>query len=358
MVASAAMSWVRRGAALLFGLGPLLLAPSSRAESAEQPLRIQYDAHEGCPDALSFFWHVRARTQRVRLAEPGELAVLASVSIARNEAGQSVGTLALPDVQGQPFTRRVEAVSCGEVVLALSLVLALAYDPDAIATFDVPAAAPPEPAPPPPPPTTPVAPPPPRVEVPAEPTVRAAVGVEALLMTSIAPGLRPVFGPFIEVGAAGDSSWWRPRVVATMLVEAPEADVSVTVPGTQVVATATLSFFGGRLAGCPGAYALTKGLEVAPCLGVALGRIAGAGGTGLSPSTNRSDWWAATDVLATLRFDVGGPLFLQALGGVGFTLYRPTFTLHTGGGAAREDTFYSVPPGFAEFGIALGAHFP
>lgn len=366
MVASPPMSRVWRGAALFFGAAPLLFAPRVHAESAvgaEQPLRIQYEVHQGCPDALSFFWHVRARTQRVRLAQPGELAVLASVHIAQ-EAGQSVGTLALPDAAGQPFTRRVEASSCNEVVLALSLVLALAYDPDAMATFPAPSApstpSAPEPALAPHPAEPPAAPPelaPPPAPRPAEPALRAAVGAEALLMSSVAPGLRSAFGPFIEFGAASDSLWWRPRVVATLLVEAPEANVSVSAAGAQ--RSATLSYAGGRLAGCPGSWALASGLELGPCVGLTVGRISGSGGSGLTPPSNGSDWWAAAELMGALRYAMAGPVFLQALGGAGISLYRPTFALHTGAGSTREDVpFHQVRAGFGEFGIALGVHFP
>src|SRR5581483_6271828 len=43
--------------------------------------------------------------------------------------------LELPPFEGRPFTREVEAATCADVVLALSLVVALAYDPDATTTF-------------------------------------------------------------------------------------------------------------------------------------------------------------------------------------------------------------------------------
>ena len=50
---------------VLVGIAVAFGAPAVRGAD-EQPVRIQYEAHEGCPDALGFFWHVRARTHRVR----------------------------------------------------------------------------------------------------------------------------------------------------------------------------------------------------------------------------------------------------------------------------------------------------
>src|SRR5438477_2320046 len=97
------------------------VAPQAASPPPEHPVRLQYSAHPECPDAFGFFAHVRARTQRVRLAAPTEPAELAVIDITRTPSS-SVGTLELPPLDGHPFTRRVEAATCQEVVLALSLV--------------------------------------------------------------------------------------------------------------------------------------------------------------------------------------------------------------------------------------------
>src|SRR4249920_705061 len=142
------MSLVQRGAAVLGAVAMVVGAPlaAHAAPADEHPIRLEYAAHEGCPDALGFFWYVRARTQRVRLAAQGETADLAKISIVRS-GPRSVGTLELPPFEGRPFSREVEAPTCADVVLALSLVVALAYDPDATTTFPSTVTAPPGPAP-------------------------------------------------------------------------------------------------------------------------------------------------------------------------------------------------------------------
>src|SRR4051794_20330208 len=111
---------------LLMGPGRVLAAGAA-ATVEQTPIRLQYSAHDGCADAAGFFRRVQARTQRVRLAADGELAETATITIERGESG-SAGTLELPPLDNRPFSRRVEARTCEEVVLALSLVLALAYD--------------------------------------------------------------------------------------------------------------------------------------------------------------------------------------------------------------------------------------
>src|SRR5579871_4186983 len=158
------MSPVQRGAVVVGTLAALVGAPlaAQAAPADEHAIRLEYAAHDGCPDALGFFWYVRARTQHLRLAAEGEPADLAKITIVRN-AERSVGTLELPPFEGRPFSREVEAPTCADVVLALSLVVALAYDPDATTTFPSTVTAPPAPeaAPIPPPSPPPVVTPPP-----------------------------------------------------------------------------------------------------------------------------------------------------------------------------------------------------
>src|SRR5882672_9996519 len=93
------------------------VSPTAAAPGEQTPIRLQYSAHDGCPDSVAFFRFVQARTQRIRLAAPGELAETATIVIERGESG-SAGTLELPPLDNRPFSRRVEARTCDEVVLA------------------------------------------------------------------------------------------------------------------------------------------------------------------------------------------------------------------------------------------------
>ena len=124
---------------VMIALSLAFFATSARAVDAAQPIRIRYTAPPGCPNSLQFFWLVRSRTDRVRLAAVTELAVPISVDLLPNATGV-VGTLGLPPVGGELFQRRVEARSCAEVVVALSLIVALAFDPDAASAVPAPAA--------------------------------------------------------------------------------------------------------------------------------------------------------------------------------------------------------------------------
>src|SRR4051794_5350560 len=94
-------------------MGPRQALADGNSSAEQTPIRIQYAAHDGCPDASEFFRRVQARTQRIRLAAAGELAESATITIQRGESG-SAGTLELPPLDNRPFSRRVEAPTCDE----------------------------------------------------------------------------------------------------------------------------------------------------------------------------------------------------------------------------------------------------
>ena len=328
--------------------GPPPVSLTAPAPPLARPVRLQYAAHPECPDAAGFFAHVRARTQRVRLASPDEPAEVAIIDITRTPSG-SVGTLERPPLDGHPGTRRVEAGTCQEVVLALSLVLALAYDPDAITTFPTTVTAPPgapivvAPAPPYPPPEPPLA---PSLAEPPEPRFGAAAGVSFLGTSGIAPSVRPIIGPFIEYGSTSK----RPlhmRGMVSLYVEVPDATVNVA-GGRQ----ATLRFFGGQIAGCPLWVEIVPDVTFAPCLAFDLGQVIGSGAHGVQNALTDGLTWAAFELIARLRANIGGPLFAEVVGSGGLTLNHQRFTLE------GVDPVYKIPTGFGSFGLGLGVHFP
>src|SRR5882724_5129375 len=100
MLACRRMNPVQRGAALLFSVCAAVFVPrlGFAAEGPPAPvteqhaLRLQYVAPLECPDAEGFFSRVQARTQRVRLAAPDELADLVDVKIIHGPNGE-IGTL-------------------------------------------------------------------------------------------------------------------------------------------------------------------------------------------------------------------------------------------------------------------------
>lgn len=94
------------------------------------PVNIEYTAPAACSSLDSFYRGVRARTDRVRLASSGETGVQIRVRVFR--VGHTIrGELTIGEHQAEDETRRVDGVSCNEVVEALSLTAALAIDPSA-----------------------------------------------------------------------------------------------------------------------------------------------------------------------------------------------------------------------------------
>lgn len=352
------MSPVQRGAAVLGTLAIVVGAPLvAQAAPAEHPIRLEYVAHEGCPDALGFFWYVRARTQHVRLAAAEESADLAKINIARTDE-RSVGTLELPPFEGRPFSRVVEAPTCADVVLALSLVLALAYDPDATTTFPSTVTAPPPetPVPPPPPPVVAAPPPAPPDEAPPETKPPAshrrhgaAAGFAVLGSGGAGPSLQLLLAPFLEY-AAKATGLWQPRVRGTFLVEVPSTTVSVPPFGA-----ATLQLFVGQLEGCPISVPLNDDVSIFPCIGVEAGRLLGHAASDVSGAQDGALWRVALDGALHLRSALAGPLFaeLSATGSV--NLYPGKFVFADSLAAAEV---YKLPVLFGSFGLALGVHFP
>lgn len=343
---------VRRGVARVAGLGlvgALLSASALAAEPDEQPLRIQYTAHSACPDALAFFFHVRARTRRVRLAEPGELALLVSVRI-EQEGSESVGTLELPATpeQSEPFVRQVRAASCEEVVLALSLVLALAYDPDAVQSFPS-VALPANPSPP-----LPSLPPPPRAPEPvSKPDAgvwRAAFGLDGLFVGGmVASGLAPGLGAFAEIGRVG--GLFAPTLTASFVYVPKESHVSDVDP------SARFGYLGGRLALCPVNFLFAvKELALAPCLAFDLGA--------LSASTELADpvaappvVWDASLLMGRFRWNFYDRFFGETIAGVGVTLKSPPDRFQVQR-RNEETTVFEVPRVVSDVAVGLGAYFP
>jgi hypothetical protein len=321
-------------------------ASAAPAGSDEQPLRIQYTAHAGCPDALGFFWHVRARTHRVRLAGEGELATLVSVRIEHQDA-QSVGILEMPGPESQSFERQVRASSCEEVVLALSLVLALAYDPDAMQTFPVASPAQPgvsspsEVA-------TPVEKPCP-VPPPQNAPSRAAFGVDGLLMTGVvATNVHFALSGFLELGRTGRP--FSPALTAAF-VWVPPSDTQV--PGSS--AQATFGYAGGRLALCPLTWTAAERIELAPCVGADFGRLTAR--TTLPASLgDKAQFWGKGFLGARLRWNFSDRFFGETFGEGGVTFYSDSFEVE-GSGNVRSSVF-DVPRVVADFGVGVGAYFP
>jgi hypothetical protein len=103
----------------------------ARAQDAEEAIRLDYQSGPGCPDEASFVARIRARTQRAHLVAEGESAREFDVRIVAS--GRPAGTVTVVNHGHAEGARSVNAGTCEEVADALSLIVALALDPRAMA---------------------------------------------------------------------------------------------------------------------------------------------------------------------------------------------------------------------------------
>lgn len=332
----------------------LLGATNGRADGVE-PIRIQFRAPAGCPDAAAFTDQVRARTAKTRPAAPGERARTFSVSITR-EPRVSKGQLTIEDKQGDTAVREVSGQTCAEVVAALALISALAIDPDA-STSPKALTSPAPPAPPPPPPPRAVAPPitgtgffpaspslpvpsvpsrPPTIDdalwpplamplpiwiVPPEAPVdssrwRAAVGAHVLGMGAIAPNLVLGTTVFLDVSDTGAG------------VLSPTARLSVLRASSEGIESeagiASLYFTAARLEVCPVRLAIDPSFGVSPCALLDVGALRGSGSTGAASRAETRPWVAA-GIGGRIQWALLELLLFEAEGGLFLPFVRDTF---------------------------------
>ena len=113
-----------------FALSILALAWLPKPLAMPIDIRVELDAPSDCSEVLGFYDRVRARTDRVRLAEASAQALTLRVRVVRR-GGKVHGQLRMTDENGASSTREVDGASCAEVVDALSLTATLALDPTA-----------------------------------------------------------------------------------------------------------------------------------------------------------------------------------------------------------------------------------
>jgi hypothetical protein len=323
-----------------------------------RPVRIDYEAAPGCPDARAFEEQIRARTSKVVIAPDGQTSarvrivarggrfdgdvVLADANANANGASGAGGASA----RGREH-RRVEG-GCGDVVAALALITALALDPTASTASDIgtgsalSAATSPGQAPPPAPPPAAAAPPPqtPKVEVPAkagdahaispksdaeplsEEDARAhpwgfSIGAQASVTSGVAPVLVVSVPAFLDIWRRSD------RLVAPALRLRFEHADSGTVTVQGLAAGADFGWTAGSIDLCPIAWAPGR-MRLWPCLRGEGGAIV-ASGTGVSPSRSGTRAWVSVGLVVRARLTVIGSLFLEVEGGAFAPIERDRF---------------------------------
>jgi hypothetical protein len=311
-----------------------------------EPVRFDYLAPAGCPDAEVFASRVRERTTRARPGEPGELARTFVVEVHAEPEGASA-RLSFTDVRGTEVVRAVRGDTCDEVVSAIALVTALAIE----AGPSEPGATPPLPLPAP----ASVAPAPAKTAPPPEPrralrrplpdVVAWSLGIQ----TSVTSWLGPP--PNLGVGAFGEVGRYEgPSARLTLLGATSHTLVEVEGEPSAPPRRADFLALIARLEGCPLAAQLGAGFRAIPCLAVGIGRLEGEGQRGtVEAATSKAIFWA--ELVPTLRFDwtLADSLVFFVEGELGVPLVRHDF-----GFVAPKQTAFSVPAvgGGAALGMA------
>jgi hypothetical protein len=358
--------------ALLASFVVALIARDGRA--AVQPVRVDYEAHEGCPSVAVFLEELTSRTRLARAARPAspdEDALDVRVRITRKGDGSN-GKITLSK-EGDARAREVDGATCHEVVAALALITALKIDPEASLAprprgseapspilNDVPESAPeaprvsPPPAVAPAPPTPlasrpPVTPPPRRpassasIAEPSPPspaTLRTTLGVHVSAAFLVAPRGLLGGGPFVELQTdLGLGASFR-------------FAAEVTTTGALDFGLGVARFTRGvvRLDACPALISAARWLTLAPCLGADGGFLRGEGLPGglITEVKQATVPWASLGLLGSATFGLGSLLRIDVRGGPQFPLVRRSFIFER-----PEVVIYDVSP--VTFTLHLGA---
>jgi hypothetical protein len=116
--------------------GSIVVAAAVIAGAADtaietRAIEVQFDGPQGCSSAEAFWIGLRARTARVRRPAAEEPRAVVQVRLSRTPS-KVVGELRIINDHGETDNRKVQGATCDEVVQALSLTAALAFDPNAL----------------------------------------------------------------------------------------------------------------------------------------------------------------------------------------------------------------------------------
>lgn len=317
-------------AAVLLGLVGLALAAPARADGPVPPLALNtYDVAPGCPDAAAFRAEIRRHTHG--MTAPIQVKVWIQPGFD--------GTLEVVDMEGARSTQNLTSASCGEVVNAFALAVALAV---AKAVASPPPAARPPP-PPPPPEMLPAIPPPspPSPETHAPPHARpiaVLAGADGAGIFGATPN--PVVGlpVFVEVAQERDR--------AGLVVE-PRARLAWTFAATSDAPGGTVHWTSGALDLCPLRYAFVTHTDraiadVRACARLEVGILSAT-----TAKTDRALWLAAGAPL-TFRVEPARSLFVELEGAVRAPLARDRF-------AAGPANSFVFRPSAVGGDVAIGA---
>lgn len=283
----------------------------------DDALRFQYVAPEECPGVEAFTARVRERTERVRLAEEGELARTFAVTL-KAEAGGFSGAVEFLDDAGSAVSRRVRGEQCDEVVSGLALITALALE----ARLE-PEPEPAAPAAPPPPPVDPPPPPPPK----PAPTTRweRDTGQGPSARVGVSGGYGSLLDAF-SLGLLGQLDWPRgSSLLGALRLRGHFAESEREVSGR----FAKLRLLGLEASACP------QGLWLEPfvaygCLAFDVGslRASGVEGPELPFPDSSIVAWLAVGAELRVAWQPDAPFWLELNGQLGTPVVKHLSLIH------------------------------
>jgi hypothetical protein len=326
--------------ALFVGLS--LAAREAHAQPAE-PLELDWPSHEGCPRREE----VLAEAYRLLGGRPEASArrVRAAATVTPNAGKWRLEMQTESD--GARGKRSLSAETCRALGEAAALILALAYDPEAVARHDsrVDPAPPPkeppapraEPLPSPPPPAPPPAlraSPPPSPAWPPRPRPKERAGTGRSWNLAVGGHIASDLGsmPAAAFGLGGALALVTRRL--RIGLEATYWLDQRALAKKKAGAGGDFSFVSGAASGCP--LLLERPVMLGLCAGVELGRMHAAG-FGVDHPSEFTSFWSALrfDALATLRVDRA--LALRAELGAAVPVSRPSWLLDRVGEVHRAE---------------------
>jgi hypothetical protein len=289
---------------------------SAHAETAAEPIRIEYEAVAGCPSQQEFEFQVLRRATKARLANAAEPARVFRVEL-KLEQGRVAGSLVIQEPDGATIARRVSGQQCNDVAVVLALASALAIDPRAELA--------------------------PQQGVDFAPQAETAAPGPAELPPSVPPSEngaavaareKPAFalslGPRAIVGSAPGTSigasvafWARPAERASFGLELA---VAQTTSERLLGAVAEVRFLVARPRVCPHSFTLGASLELSPCLVLESGVVQGQSSNIAEPSES-ARFWLLFELPLRLDVPISESWFIALEAGPGFpvTRYRLVF---------------------------------
>ena len=347
--ASTSRTGIRKTRAVALALC-LLARVAGAAPTETEPIRLEYTAPTGCPDASEFGRRVFERTSKARSAGDDETA-RTFVVVIETTGAETQGSMVVRQDGMSTVARRVSGKDCEEVARALALATALAIDPEAALTAPEPSGvgdtAPgpgttehtPEPGP---------KDPGRRADKPPEEGPRsspAGARRAALLFgpsAAFGPAPTPGFGASAAVEWSSPSPVVLPAAVGVELVFLTSAEHTVAGAGS------SFDFVFARPYVCTLGLAFGADVGLVPCIGGALGAVVASGSSIARPATE-TRFWAAGELALRLDIALADDWFVDATGGVVLPFTRYRFLFRT-----PDTRIHHVPAVTAAAGLRIG----